>query len=52
MTDAESKFQRVNPYNRFLPYADTIDQDASNYLDEIKVNLKECFMQKPFNRNR
>ena len=52
MSDGESKFQRVNPYNRFLPYADSVDLDASNYLDEIKANLKECLTQKPFDRNR
>lgn len=48
----DSALQRSNPYNKFLPYADTVDQDASRYLVEIKLKLRECLGTKPLNRNR
>ena len=35
-----SKFQRTNPYNKFLPYSSDLEQDADKYLEEIKVNVK------------
>lgn len=34
------KFQRTNPYNKFLPYSSDLEQDADKYLDEIKLNFK------------
>lgn len=34
-----NRFQRINPYNRFLPFAEDVDADADKYLAEIKSNL-------------
>lgn len=31
--------QGENKYNRLLPYSDKLDQEAVNYLKEIKTNL-------------
>ena len=36
------KFQRENPYNKFLPYVSDLDSDSEKYLTEIKSNLKSC----------
>ena len=36
------KYQRPNPYNRFLPYALDIEDDAERYFNEIKQNFMEC----------
>lgn len=40
-----SKFQRINPYNQFLPYASDLNQDADNYLHEIKTHLRHCLQK-------
>lgn len=37
-----TSFQRRNPYNRFLPYASSIDEDADKLLAEIKDRLPGC----------
>ena len=34
------KFQRQNPYNKFLPYAADLEEDAEKYFKEIKGNLQ------------
>ena len=40
------KFQRPNPYNKFLPYASDLEDDADKYFDEIKHNFKQCLKVK------
>ena len=40
------KYQRPNPYNRFLPYASDIENDAERYFQEIKQNFKQCLKPK------
>ena len=40
------KFQRQNPYNKFLPYVSDLDEDAEKYLSEIKSSLKSCLKPK------
>ena len=34
------KFQRKNPYNKFLPYTSDLEEDADKYLIEIKLHVK------------
>ena len=34
------KFQRENPYNKYLPYAADLEEDANKYFKEITENLK------------
>ena len=40
------KYQRTNPYNKFLPYASDIEGDADRYFNEIKQNFKQCLKPK------
>ena len=40
------KFQRENPYNSLLPYAEEIEEDADRILNKIKINFKECLKPK------
>jgi len=35
----EYKFQKPLAYNRYLPYYDRLHDEASELLEEIKVNL-------------
>ena len=37
-----SKFQRVNVYNRFLPYASTCDKDADTFMGHLIFRFKTC----------
>ena len=45
-TEKTMKFQRQNPYNKFLPYVSDLDSDAEKYLAEIKSNLFGCLKSK------
>ena len=40
------EFQRPNPYNKFLPYASDLEEDADKYFDEIKQNFERCLKPK------
>ena len=39
MTEDNMKFQRVNVYNRHLPYKDVLDADADAYFAQVSSQL-------------
>jgi proteasome activator subunit 4 len=39
------EFQRKNPYNKFLPYASDLEDDADKYLSEVISDLKRCLTE-------
>ena len=39
MTEDDMKFQRVNVYNRHLPYKDVLDADADAYFAQVSSQL-------------
>ena len=40
--ESPSKFQRVNVYNRFLPYASTCQKDADIFISHLLSRIKTC----------
>ena len=40
--DKTTKFQRINVYNRFLPYASTCDRDADTFIGHLISRFKFC----------
>ncbi len=39
------KFQRTNPYNKFLPYAKGLEEDADKYWAELRASLKQLLTE-------
>ena len=42
MEESSSKFQRVNVYNRFLPYGTACEKDADSFIAHLISRFKQC----------
>ena len=50
--DKTSKYQRINVYNRFLPYASTCDKDADTFIGHLISRFKVCLSGSEKDGNR
>jgi len=47
---SRDKHQKPLVYNRFLPYADKIDKEATEFLQDIKKNLSIALQRRELKR--